>query len=95
MMETEECIDECVEILLKAEEIRNDAELMKQVEPAMKAKIASMKKFIDLKDMRKLASDKALEEQKAAEEIQSDYFSEGVVLGEKPDSNKITIPGKV
>jgi len=93
--DNQEYIDECVECLLKAEQIRSDTELMKEVEPALQAKIEQVKKVLSLKDLRKLASDKALEEQEEAESISSDYFGEEYVLGEKPLKNdQLKIPGK-
>lgn len=78
-------LDEAVDILMKAQEIMSDKEFMKEVEPAMEEKIASMKKAIQFSDLRKLASDKALEEQNQAEDIASSYFGHDMQLGEKLD----------
>lgn len=88
----DEVIEEAVETLLKAHEIQNNKELMRIVEPLLEEKINSLKQLLSFKDLRKLASDKALEEQKEKEKIDEDYYSTGKVLGEGQDQLKV--PGK-
>ena len=55
-------VDEAVNTLLKAEEIRQDTKLMEKVWPKLEAKKEAAQTATSLKDLRKLASKKASEE---------------------------------
>lgn len=92
-----EFLENCAQILLKAEGFQNDPELMKALGPVLSdiVEAARRLKGLDLKSMRELAGQKALEEQDEALKIREKYFKGddgAVVLGEKQPQTKI--PGK-
>jgi hypothetical protein len=52
---------EAARILMQAEEIKQDAELMAQVGPIMHGKKKDVKKILSLKELRKVANEKGSE----------------------------------
>jgi hypothetical protein len=61
-LEHEEHIEECVETLLRAEEIKADSKLMEEVWPILEKKKDAAIEITSFKDLRKLAGKKATEE---------------------------------
>jgi hypothetical protein len=62
-METPEYLNDCAECVVRAEEIKADRALMKELEPYLEEKMKRIKKVLSLDEIRKLASEKSLEEQ--------------------------------
>lgn len=60
--EHEDFIDECVETLLKAEEIKGDSKLMEEIQPILEKKKDAAIAITSFKDLRRLAGQKAGEE---------------------------------
>lgn len=67
MISSEE-VDDAVEILLKAEEIKKNKELMKEVEPAFQEKIDKLEEVKSLKGLWKQGLEKATAEESAKKE---------------------------
>jgi hypothetical protein len=77
-------VDDAVEILLKAEEIKKNKELMKEVEPAFQEKIDKLEEVKSLKGLWKQGLEKAsAEEEKKKEEALTQ-----VKLGDKKDDDE-------
>lgn len=77
-------VDDAVEILLKAEEIKKNKELMKEVEPAFQEKIDKLEEVKSLKGLWKQGLEKAAaEEDKKKEEALT-----SVKLGDKKEDDE-------
>lgn len=59
---TEEELHEAAEVLVKAEEIRNDRDLMKELEPFMKDRMMTIDKVLSLKELWNKAKTRLAEE---------------------------------
>lgn len=89
-------LEEQANIVIKAESILNDADLMKQLKPIIEEIQASAERLkgFDFKSMRELAGKKALEEQEEAEKLSKDYHGSNIVLGEENQNAYVTPKGR-
>lgn len=61
-IEEDEFLDECVDTLLKAAEIKQDSQLMEKIWPILQKKKDAAIEITSLDDLRKLAGKKSAEE---------------------------------
>lgn len=84
-----ETLDEAIETLIEADEIQNDKDLMKAIEPELKKKTARMMKVLDMKELWKKsleqASEKEYREEQGKEAEKAKAIKEKLkIKGERP-----------
>ncbi|MFN9972343.1 MAG: hypothetical protein ACK58T_20880 [Phycisphaerae bacterium] len=79
-------LEEAAEHVIKAEEIRNNQELMKELEPYLKEKMARIDKVLTLKDLWKLGIEKASEEEAEEKKVKKAYYDENSPKKEEPNT---------
>jgi hypothetical protein len=82
-------INEAIETLVEADDIQNDPDLMKAIEPELKKKAARMMKVLELKDLWKKGLAEASEEEykdaQKKEELLSEKMKEKLkIKGDSP-----------
>lgn len=73
---SDEELEEAAEHLVKAEEIRNNIELMKELEPYLKEQMVRIDKVLTLKDIWKVGLEKATKEEAEEKKVKKAYFDE-------------------
>lgn len=76
MTYSDEELEEAAEHVIKAQEIQNNPELMKELEPFLKQKMARIDKVLTLKDLWKLGLEKAAADEQAEKDTKAAYFNE-------------------